>query len=134
MNQRMLARSHGGFTTCLVLRVGPQGAVTAANAGHLAPYCGGAAVEVESGPPLGLSGESAYPETAFRLRAGEQLTLVTDGVVEARGKGGELFGFARTRQISSEGAEQIARKAQEFGQDDDITVVTLAAAGVPAPV
>jgi hypothetical protein len=54
--------------------------------------------------------------------------------VEARGKGGELFGFARTRQISSEGAEQIARRSQEFGQDDDITVVTLAAAGVPALV
>ena len=134
MNQRMLARSHGGFTTCLVLRVDPLGGVTAANAGHLAPYCGGAEVEVESGLPLGLSAESTYPETAFSLDAGEQLTLVTDGVVEARGKGGELFGFERTQRICGEGAEQIAKKAQEFGQDDDITVVTLVAAGVPAPV
>ena len=38
MNQRMMARSHGGFTTCLVLRIESSGAVTVANAGHLAPY------------------------------------------------------------------------------------------------
>ena len=33
MNQRMLTRSSGGFTTCLVLRVDPDGTLTAANAG-----------------------------------------------------------------------------------------------------
>src|SRR6202012_896313 len=40
MNQRMLARSSGGFTTCLVLRLDRDGAATVANAGHLAPYLG----------------------------------------------------------------------------------------------
>ena len=39
MNQRMIARSHdGGFTTCLILRADTDGKITAANAGHLAPY------------------------------------------------------------------------------------------------
>ena len=134
MNQRMLARSNGGFTTCLVLRVDPEGTVTAANAGHPAPYCDGAEKEIESGLPLGLSAQSNYPERTFTLSAGTQLTLVTDGVVEARGKGGELFGFARTEAISRENAEHIAQTAQEFGQDDDITVLTLSHAGVPASV
>jgi Stage II sporulation protein E (SpoIIE) len=134
MNQGMLARADGGFTTCLVLRVDPEGTVTAANAGHLAPYCNGTELEIESGLPLGLSAQSSYPETTFTLKASEQLTLVTDGVVEARGKGGELFGFARTQAISREDAEQIAQTAQEFGQDDDITVLTLCHAGVPASV
>ena len=35
MNQRMLARSSGGFTTCLVLTVSAAGRLTAANAGHI---------------------------------------------------------------------------------------------------
>ena len=41
MNRRMLSRSQGGFTTCVVLRIEPQGTVIVANAGHLAPYLAG---------------------------------------------------------------------------------------------
>jgi hypothetical protein len=36
-----------------------------------------------------------------------------------------LFGFDRTRAISSETAETIAETARAFGQEDDITVLTL---------
>jgi serine phosphatase RsbU (regulator of sigma subunit) len=53
------------------------------------------------------------------------LTLLTDGVVEARSTAGELFGFERTATLSSNSAEAIAQRAQAFGQDDDITVLTL---------
>lgn len=41
MNQRMLGRSQGGFTTCLVLRLDVNGTLTVANAGHLSPYRNG---------------------------------------------------------------------------------------------
>jgi serine phosphatase RsbU (regulator of sigma subunit) len=75
--------------------------------------------------PLGLVGQSEYSETSFQLSFQEQLTLVTDGVVEARNKSGELFGFERTQSISTKSAELIALAAQDFGQDDDITVLTL---------
>jgi serine phosphatase RsbU (regulator of sigma subunit) len=125
MNFRMLARSHGGFTTCLVLRVAPDGTVRAANAGHLSPYLRGKEFTVEAGLPLGLSAASKYPETTFRLAENEQITLVSDGVVEARGKHGELFGFDRTAALAAESAESIAHAAQEFGQSDDITVLTV---------
>jgi serine phosphatase RsbU (regulator of sigma subunit) len=125
MNQRMLARSGGGFTTCLVLHVTPDGSVTAANAGHLSPYRGGTELEIENGLPLGLSAHSTYPEAPFTLNASQQLTLITDGVVEARGKDGELFGFARTQAISSSSAETIAQTAQDFGQDDDISFISV---------
>jgi serine phosphatase RsbU (regulator of sigma subunit) len=53
------------------------------------------------------------------------MLLVSDGVIEARNAQGELFGFERTRAISTQSAENIAHAAQEFGQDDDITVLTL---------
>ena len=125
MNYRMLSRSHGGFTTCLVLRAAPNGQVTLANAGHLAPYLKGKEVAVEGGLPLGLSADSKYAETSFRLGEDEQLTLISDGVVEARGAAGELFGFERTAELANESAEQIANAAQRFGQADDITVLTV---------
>jgi hypothetical protein len=126
MNQRMLARSGGGFTTCLVLRADPDGKLTVANAGHIAPYLEGKELPLVNGLPLGLAAESHYAETTFQLGPGQQLMLVTDGVVEARAKDGALFGFERTAGMSVEAAETIAQTAQAFGQDDDITVLTLA--------
>jgi serine phosphatase RsbU (regulator of sigma subunit) len=128
MNQRMLARSQGGFTTCLVLRVAPDYTITVANAGHLAPYLQGTEVEVTNGLPLGLTVESAYPEAVVALPENAQLTLLTDGVVEARARTGELFGFDRTATLSTRPAESIAHAAQNFGQEDDITVLTLSRA------
>jgi hypothetical protein len=38
---------------------------------------------------------------------------------------GEIFGFDRTRQMSTQYAQQIAEAAQRFGQQDDITVFTV---------
>jgi len=129
MNQRMLARSRGGFTTCLVLRADTDGKLTVANAGHIAPYLAGNELPLENGLPLGLSDESKYAEAVFQLSPNQQLTLLTDGVVEAREKSGALFGFERTAAISRNSAEKVAQTAQTFGQDDDITVLTLARTG-----
>lgn len=125
MNQRMLARSQGGFTTCLVLRASPDYTLTFANAGHLAPYLRGAEVEMINGLPLGLAEQHSYPETAVTLSENAQLTLVTDGVVEARARTGELLGFDRAAILSTQTAESIVHAAQAFGQEDDITVLTL---------
>ncbi len=125
MNQRMIGRSNGGFTTCLALRAAPDGTVTIANAGHVSPYVDSGEVELESGLPLGLSADAVYPESTIHLASNDQLTLVTDGVVEARSKTGELFGFDRTQSISRNSPESIAGAAQDFGQDDDITVLSV---------
>jgi hypothetical protein len=125
MNRRMLARSQGGFTTCIVLRIDAKGSLTVANAGHLAPYLAGREVAVENGLPLGITAETDYPEVSVQLPVGAQLTLYTDGVVEARARSGELFGFDRAAALSIQPAELIAQTAQSFGQDDDITVLTV---------
>lgn len=126
LNRRLDSRSHGGFTTCLVLRVDRDGTLIIANAGHLSPYCNGRELTVASGLPLGLVTEAEYTESEFRIDEGAQLTLLTDGVVEARSKTGELFGFERTEAISLHSADVIAQTAQNFGQDDDITVLCIA--------
>jgi hypothetical protein len=125
MNQRMLARSKYGFTTCLALRLDSDGKLTLANAGHLSPYLDGKELGIENGLPLGLAADSKYSESTYSLGVDSQLTLVTDGVVEARNPAGELFGFQRVAAITRESADFIARAAQEFGQEDDITVLTV---------
>ena len=125
LNRRMMGRSAGGFTTCLLFCAKRGGHVTFANAGHLSPYLEGQEIALENGLPLGLVEDCVYEETALTLAVGATLTLLTDGVVEARDKNGELFGFERTKGISSGPAEEIAGRAQAFGQDDDITALTL---------
>jgi serine phosphatase RsbU (regulator of sigma subunit) len=80
---------------------------------------------VENGIPLGLSPQAIYVESSAQLEIGKQLTLLTDGVVEARAKSGELFGFERTASIAGLRAEHIANTAVAFGQQDDVMVVTV---------
>jgi len=125
LNALLLLRQQGGFTTCLVLRADPSGALTIANAGHLAPYIDGCELTLENGLPLGLSADANYAESTFTLAPGAQLTMLTDGVVEARSEKGELLGFDRLAKLSLNSAAEIADTAKAFGQDDDITVLTL---------
>lgn len=125
LNRALCGRLEGGFVTCCIAHIAPIGAVIAANAGHLAPYCNGEETEVESGLPLGVIPDADYAESTFRLAPLDQLTFLSDGVVEARNCTGELFGFERTRSISTKSADEISQAAQTFGQEDDITVLTL---------
>ena len=50
---------------------------------------------------------------------------MSDGVVEARAGSGDLFGFDRVHNLSSQSAFYIADAAKAFGQEDDITVLTV---------
>ena len=126
LNRQLAETGDGGFITCVCLRATQNGKVTIANAGHLAPYCNGEEMQVEADLPLGIFAEQQYSERAFQLEPGDRLTLLSDGVLEARDAQGTLFGFERTRAISSGTAEAIAAEALKFGQEDDITVLTLA--------
>ena len=72
--------------------------------------------------PLGVLRGIEYAETVVR---GQQFTFVSDGVVEAENPQRELFGFDRTREISMRSAQEIAEAAKAWGQNDDITVVTV---------
>jgi phosphoserine phosphatase RsbU/P len=129
LNEQIVSAQEAGFITCLCVQIVPDGRACAANAGHLAPYRNGEEIELESGLPLGIALDSTYAEAAFSLAPGDILTLLSDGVVEAMNTNGELFGFERTRAISTQPAHQIAAAGQAFGQSDDITVLTLTLTG-----
>ena len=117
----------GGFATCLCADLTPDGRLIAANAGHPPPYCNGKELSLGPSLPLGITLQTEYAETELQLEAGDRLTMVSDGVVEATNPATkELFGFERTQQISGQSADRIAAAAQQFGQVDDITVLTIA--------
>jgi hypothetical protein len=131
LNRRLHGRMGDGFATCVAMRLDADGTCTVANAGHIPPYRNGKEIATEYGLPLGPESSVRYAESRLQLAAGDQLTLLTDGVLEAQNNAGELFGFERTAQISAESAETIATAAQAFGQEDDITVLTLTFSGAP---
>lgn len=114
-----------GFVTCCAALIHSNGAMTIANAGHLAPYLNGAELAVESGLPLGILAEMSYEETSYQFAPDDRLTFVSDGVVEATNPGRDLFGFERTEAISNQAAIFIAEAAKSFGQVDDISVLSV---------
>jgi hypothetical protein len=127
LNRMLHGRLRGGFATCQVLRMDGNGNCLIANAGHLPPFLNADEVALLPALPLGLAGEVDYELTELRIGAGEQLTLYTDGLLEARNGAGELFGFERIAEMLAQprDAQQVADAAQAFGQEDDITVLTL---------
>ncbi|MGA9584811.1 MAG: PP2C family protein-serine/threonine phosphatase [Terracidiphilus sp.] len=113
------------FTTCQVAWFGPDGEVVVANAGHLPPYLNTQEVRLPGGLPLGVVNDVTYEEVRLYLHPGDRLLMMSDGVVEARQGSGELFGFDRVHNLSNQSAFYIADAAKAFGQEDDITVLTI---------
>jgi len=122
---RVLCGQVDGFVTCSVALIDRDGAMTLVNAGNPAPYCNGEELTVTAGLPLGILTDASYEETCYKIAAGHRLTFVSDGVVEATNANGELYGFERTRAVSAQSAHHIAKEAESFGQEDDITVLSI---------
>lgn len=135
LNRRLMGRLQGGFATCLAMRVEADGRCRASVAGHPGPFVDGRELELDGALPLGMFAEIAYPETEFVLAPGETCALYTDGLLEARDRAGELFGFARLAKLfaARPTAEEAGQAAVEFGQDDDITVVSITRAATEQP-
>jgi sigma-B regulation protein RsbU (phosphoserine phosphatase) len=73
---------------------------------------------------LGVLSNLSFSESVYSLHPGTHIVVLTDGVPEAMCNR-ELFGFERTRGISSKCARTIAEAARSFGQTDDITVLSI---------
>ncbi len=113
------------FTTCQAAWFGANGELVIANAGHLPPYLNSQEVMLPGGLPLGVLPANTYEEVRLYLHPGDRILFLSDGVVEARHNSGELFGFDRVHNLSNQSAFYIADAAKEFGQEDDITVLSV---------
>ena len=127
LSRRLQGRLQGGFSTCVVLRFDPHGDCTLASAGHPAPYFNDKEIILPGALPLGIDPMTAYEETIVHFNPGDRCALYTDGLLEARAPDGEIFSFERLHTLFSSAvdAAQASQAAVAFGQDDDITVVTL---------
>ena len=134
LNRRLEGRMQNGFVTCLVLRLETSGKCEVANAGHLPPFLNHEEIALPPVLPLGLVSDGSYENVSFSMALGVRLTLYTDGLLEARNAARELFGFDRVRHLIATNPDALAASeaAVAFGQDDDITVLTVTrvAAGV----
>jgi hypothetical protein len=113
------------FTTCQAAWFSANGELVISNAGHLPPYLNSQEVTLPGGLPLGVLQGNTYEEVRLYLHPGDRILFMSDGVVEARQGSGELFGFDRVHNLSNQSAFYIADAAKEFGQEDDITVLTV---------
>jgi hypothetical protein len=127
LNRRLSGRLQGGFATAIALRLDRDGGCTLACAGHPAPFVNDQEMNFPGTLPLGLTPNAVFEETRLKLSERDQLALYTDGLLEARSQSGELYSFARLKTLfaTNPTAEQAAQAAVTFGQDDDITVLTL---------
>jgi Stage II sporulation protein E (SpoIIE)/GAF domain len=129
LNNAMVAQGQLGFTTACSMRISPSGDFTFANAGHIAPYLSGIETTSHSALPLGIVPDQVYQPVKGLMRPQDRIVLLSDGVPEARSQLGELFGFERLPDLTLMSAKEIADTAHGFGQEDDITVLTLRLAG-----
>ena len=87
--------------------------------------------------------EPRTPQYEFQLGQGDLLCLITDGIVEARGAGDDLYGqdrltelLARHRVSAPEVLGDIFSSVEAFAtsQEDDMTAVVLRRRVLDAPV
>lgn len=135
------------FVTCFALAIEPAtGHLAYANAGHDVPYLRRAGGEVDElharGMPLGLMASMNYEEKTTTLGPGEGVLLHSDGLVEAHSPEREMFGFPRLAELVGRGergerlldaclTELAAFTGPSWGQEDDITLVSLERSAAP---
>jgi serine phosphatase RsbU (regulator of sigma subunit) len=99
------------------------------------PYLNGEPVDMQGALPLGIIEVVEPSVLRLQLQPGDTLMLMSDGVVEATNAEGHLFGFERLHQLlcSEMNAAELATAAQDFGQEDDICVISVTRTAVPEP-
>ncbi|MFB6890566.1 PP2C family protein-serine/threonine phosphatase [Kitasatospora sp. NPDC056327] len=135
------------FATGILLRLDvTDGTLHWINCGHPPPllirgqHVVADALERTAEPPLGLGllGEAQRAVRTFRLSPGDRLLLYTDGVTEARGTDGELFGLERFTDFvirataAGEDAPEALRRLihavlahQDDKLSDDVTIMMI---------
>lgn len=143
MNDALFGNTQDQFVTAAYLYLNAEmSEYRYAAAGHPAMILlrdGQVTEVIENGLLLAVVPHLTFTEATHTARSGDRLVLYTDGLLEARSEGGEMFGESRlhTAVLDSAGrppaeaADQIIARVQCWApvQDDDLTVLICDYAG-----
>src|SRR5271165_1170970 len=131
---RFLFEKIGGqkYATLVIARLYPDGQLELINCGHVPPILisGNTATRVtDSNLPVGLLPSAEYTAVNLRLKQGDRLVVVTDGVTEAEDATEELFGSDRLDSCCPGGFLGIEEAVRKFRGDtplsDDCTMTEM---------
>jgi sigma-B regulation protein RsbU (phosphoserine phosphatase) len=133
---RFFTHKHIGekYATVIVARIHPDGELEYVNCGHVPPLLvSNQAVNrpTHGNLPVGLLKDATYESDRCRMKPGDRLVLVTDGVTEAENARGDFFEDSRLEIVAakSHSLEDIFTAVADFCSgtplSDDCTVVDL---------
>lgn len=105
------------FVSAVCLTVRRSGQLSYVNAGHPPPLCishGGSIEALRTGGMiLGVFEEAEYKTGEVSLHPGDVLLLFSDGITEARARGGALFGLERLKAVLLQSLTRSAREIHD---------------------
>ena len=120
------------YATLVIARLSNTGDLELINCGHVPPLLvsEGKVVKLEEGNlPVGLVPVADFQVLRMKLKTGDRLLLVTDGVTEAEDATGEFFGTERLESCCPEGLVCIEQAVTAFRGDtaltDDFTITEM---------
>ncbi len=131
----------GMFVTLVYILLDPEeNRVRIANAGHMSPIykdedgIRSLGLKSRKGPPLGILPDAEFIQETFELDDDSNITLFTDGVIEAKNSVGDLYGMERLLKVIEEQpndpdliikkiTRSVDRYATTEGRSDDLTLL-----------
>lgn len=120
------------YATLVVARLSSAGDLELINCGHVPPLLvsGDKILKLEEGNlPVGLVPVAEFQEIRMKLKTGDRLLLVTDGVTEAEDASGEFFGTERLESCCHQGLVCVEQAVTAFRGDtaltDDFTITEM---------
>lgn len=125
LNRGLVGQMLGAVVTCCVAHISPDGAMTLAKRWQPRPLLQRLRNAHRARPSASLGDRSKVCRDALHACSGRWADVCVGRGAGGHERKGELFGFERTQSISGESTNQIAKAAEWFGQEDDITVLTV---------
>ncbi len=120
------------YATLVIARLCNNGDLELINCGHVPPLLvsDGKTIKLEEGNlPVGLVPVAEFTAQRIKLKTGDRLLLVTDGVTEAEDSTGEFFGNDRLEDCCPQGLKCIEQAVTTFRGDtpltDDFTITEM---------
>lgn len=120
------------YATLVIARLRNNGEMELINCGHVPPLLvsEGKTIKLEEGNlPVGLVAVAEFQAQRIKLKTGDRLLVVTDGVTEAEDASGEFFGTERLEECCPAGLKCVEEAVTVFRGDtaltDDFTITEM---------